>query len=191
MKEFLERISTLSPKRIALLAAQLQARLDALEQQRSEPIAIVGLSCRFPRSPSPETFWRSLRDGVDAISEVPLDRWDIDAYYDPTIDAPGRMSTRWGGFIENIDSFDPQFFGISPREAAAMDPQQRLLLEVSWEALERAGQSPDKLRGRAYGMGVFFNVPLKKMRTVVLIDRSHHKFPIFSAPFQPNGADAA
>ncbi len=108
-----------------------------------EPIAIVGMSCRFPGgATSAEAFWALLRDGRDAITEVPRTRWDIDAYHD----APGKMNTRWGGFLEAVDEFDAEFFGIAPREARAMDPQQRLLLEVAWEALETAGHRADEPR---------------------------------------------
>ncbi|WP_437515469.1 SDR family NAD(P)-dependent oxidoreductase [Sorangium sp. So ce1099] len=111
-----------------------------------EPIAIVGIACRFPGAPSPEAFWALLRDGVDAITEVPADRWDIDALYAPDVAAPGKMSTRWGGFLSDVDRFEPGAFGISPREAAQMDPQQRLALELSWEALEDTGVVPASLR---------------------------------------------
>jgi acyl transferase domain-containing protein/acyl carrier protein len=146
MKEFLERINSLSPERVKLLAAQLQARVTALENQRSEPVAIIGMSCRFPGGANtPEAFWDLLQNGVDAISEIPPERWKIDDYYDPDPDKPGKISTRWGGFIKDVDLFDAPFFGIAPREAAGLDPQQRLLLELCWEALENAGQSPDQL----------------------------------------------
>ena len=101
-----------------------------------------------------ESYWQLLSKGVDAIQEIPADRWNVDDYYDPTVDAPGKMATRWGGFVEGIDQFDPEFFNISPREAVSMDPQQRLLLEVAWEALERAGQAPDRLNESATGVFV-------------------------------------
>jgi acyl transferase domain-containing protein/thioesterase domain-containing protein/acyl carrier protein len=124
------------------------------EQQQHfapEPIAIIGMSCRFPQSPSPEAYWELLHDGVDAITEVPKDRFDIDEYFHPEPGEPGKMYTRWGGFIENVSEFDAKFFGISPREAERMDPQQRLLLEVTWEALERAGIPPTSLAGSNTG----------------------------------------
>lgn len=148
MSDFLERISQYSPKRLALLADELRSRVERLEHAASEPIAIVGIGCRLPGGVrTPEAFWDLLRAGVDAIREVPPDRWDVDASYDPDPDAPGKMSTRWGGFIDHVDAFDPHFFGISPREAQSMDPQQRLLLEVAWEALEHAAISPQRLEG--------------------------------------------
>jgi acyl transferase domain-containing protein len=118
-----------------------------------EPIAIVGIGCRFPGASNPEAFWQVLRNGVDAIAEVPPERWDIDAFYDPNPKVPGKMSTRWGGFIEpRADLFDAYFFGISPREAERMDPQQRLALEVAWEALEDAALAPETLAGTPAGV---------------------------------------
>ncbi|WP_304528371.1 type I polyketide synthase, partial [Mycobacterium sp. E2733] len=119
----------------------------------AEPVAVVGIGCRFPGNVTgPESFWDLLEGGVDAITEVPADRWDVDAFYDPDPAAPGRMTTRWGGFIANAAEFDADFFGITPREAQAMDPQQRVLLEVSWEALEHAGIRPDSLGGTRTGV---------------------------------------
>ncbi|NEP12526.1 MAG: type I polyketide synthase, partial [Symploca sp. SIO2C1] len=124
----------------------LQSKLKTADKQKKEPIAIIGMGCRFPGgADSPEAFWQLLSNGVDAISEVPANRWDINNYYDPNPDAPGKIATRDGGFISVVDSFDAPFFGISPREAQSLDPQQRLLLEVSWEALERAHLLPDNL----------------------------------------------
>ncbi|MCC6498806.1 MAG: amino acid adenylation domain-containing protein [Anaerolineales bacterium] len=119
----------------------------------NEPIAILGLSCRFPQADSPQAFWELLRNGVDAVTEVPPDRWDVDQFH---ADEParGKTLTRFGGFLDNVDLFDPAFFGISPREAARMDPQQRLLLEVSWEALENAFIPPTSLAGTRTGVFV-------------------------------------
>jgi acyl transferase domain-containing protein/acyl carrier protein len=119
-----------------------------------EPIAIVSVACRFPGSPDPEAFWEVLSGGVDAIREIPDDRFDIDEFYDPDQETPGKIYTRCGGFLDGVDGFDPEFFGISPREAVWMDPQQRLMLEMAWEGLERAGYSPAALRGSRSGIFV-------------------------------------
>ena len=125
-----------------------RTRLDSIEKSQKEPIAIIGMSCRFPGGAnSPDAFWRLLENGTDAISQVPADRWNIDALYDPDPAASGKVSSRWGGFIDKVDQFDPGFFEISPREAAQMDPQQRLVLEVAWEALEDAGLTKTELAG--------------------------------------------
>ena len=145
----------MSPKRLALLALELQSRLDALESERTEPIAIVGIGCRIPGAESgPAEFWRLLAGGVDAVAPVPGDRWNPMQYYDVNPDAPGRMSTNWGSFLSEVDRFDAPFFGIARREALSMDPQQRILLEVCWEALEHAGHSPRELSGTATGVYV-------------------------------------
>lgn len=112
----------------------------------AEPIAIIGIACRFPNADNIDAFWQLLKDGVDAVTEVPAQRWDINAFYEPNLTAPGKMNTRWGGFLPEIDQFEPQFFGISPKEAAQMDPQQRLMLKLSWEALEDAGIPVETLR---------------------------------------------
>ncbi|MBW4696446.1 MAG: acyltransferase domain-containing protein [Aphanocapsa lilacina HA4352-LM1] len=119
-----------------------------------EAIAIVGLGCRFPGAANPAEYWRLLRDGIDAIAEVPAERWDVDAFYDPQAIAPRTMNTRWGGFLGGVERFDNQFFGISAREAQYMDPQQRLLLEVAYEALESAGQPLEQLAGSQTGVFV-------------------------------------
>lgn len=119
-----------------------------------QAIAILGTSCRFPGANSPEEFWSLLAGGMDAVTEVPANRWDVDSLYDPRPATPGKMSTRWGGFLKDIDQFDPAFFGISGREAEFIDPQQRLLLEVAWEALENAGVAPDRISGTSTGVFV-------------------------------------
>ena len=122
------------------------------ELNDSELVAVIGLGCRFPGAENIHEYWQLLLNGHDAISEVPAERWDAHQYYDPDITTPGKMNTRWGGFLKQVDGFDPFFFGISPREAIQLDPQQRLMLEVSWEALADAGQDSDKLRESETGV---------------------------------------
>lgn len=125
----------------------------AADLTRHEPIAIVGIGCRLPGDVrSPDAFWKVLSDGRDVISEIPPDRWDVDEYYDPEPGTPGKSYSRYGGFIDRTEHFDPGFFQISPREAAVMDPEQRLLLEVTWEAIEHAGISQSRLEGSDGGV---------------------------------------
>jgi acyl transferase domain-containing protein len=135
---------------------RLQGRIATMEAARTEPIAVIGVGCRFPGgADDPDAFWRLMREGRDAIGEVPPERWDLGAFYDADREAPGKMYTRHGGFLGGaIDGFDPRFFGIAPREAANLDPQHRLLLEVSWEALEHAGVAPPRLAGSQTGVFV-------------------------------------
>ena len=128
-----------------------------MSSQKKEPIAIIGLGCRFPGgSNCPQEYWNLLSQGKDAIIEVPSDRWNVENYYSPNPKAPGKMTTRWGGFIESMQMFDARFFEISPREAIQMDPQQRILLECVWQAMEDGGQVPERLAGTP--VGVFLGV---------------------------------
>ncbi|WP_019815654.1 type I polyketide synthase [Saccharomonospora saliphila] len=123
-------------------------------QTSTEPIAIIGMAGRFPGAPNVESFWSMLCSGTDAITEIPKDRYDVDAIFEPAPSSPGRTSSRWGGFLERVDEFDATFFGISPREAGRIDPQQRLLLEVAYEALEDAGMPIDRIAGSDTGVFV-------------------------------------
>ncbi|NER93852.1 MAG: SDR family NAD(P)-dependent oxidoreductase [Symploca sp. SIO1B1] len=164
-----EQEQPLSPLQRALLALKdARSKLEKYESQSKEPIAIIGMSCRFPGGvDSPEAFWQLLNSGKEAISEVPLARWNIEHYYDPDPDAPGKISSRDGAFLSDIAHFDAPFFGISPREAHSLNPQQRLLLEVSWEAIERAHLVPDKLFNSLTGVfiGIAGNDYLEKLAT--------------------------
>ncbi|TDT97682.1 malonyl CoA-acyl carrier protein transacylase [Streptomyces sp. 846.5] len=119
-----------------------------------DAVAVVGISCRLPKASNPDEFWQLLRAGESAVVQAPEGRWDTDALFDADPSAPGKANSRWGGFLDQVDRFDPGFFGISPREAVAMDPQQRLVLELGWEALEQGGIVPRRLRGSRTGVFV-------------------------------------
>lgn len=145
-------------RRAVLTIRNLKQEVADLRARDHEPIAVVGLGCRLPGDvDSPDTLWRMLVAGTDAIVTVPSGRWDADQWFDPDPDRPGRMNSRWGGFLPGIDRFDPAFFELSAREATAMDPQQRLLLEVAWEALEDACLDPSRLNGSPTGVFVGIN----------------------------------
>ncbi|AKH85659.1 beta-ketoacyl synthase [Streptomyces sp. CNQ-509] len=140
-------------KNAYLTMERLQRRIEEYERARTEPVAVVGVGCRFPGGVTDTaTYWRMLTGGVDAVGDIPADRWDHDAFYDEEAGKPGKIYTRSGAFIEGLDRFDHDFFGISRREALAMDPHQRLTLEVCWEALEDAGQAPSGLAGSDTGV---------------------------------------
>ena len=157
MRTLFSRISGMTAQQRAALSEEFSR---AARTTMAEPVAVVGIGCRFPGDVTgPDSFWELLVDGRNAISGIPADRWDAEAFYAPDPLTPGHMTTKWGGFVPDIAGFDAEFFGITPREAASMDPQQRMLLEVAWEALEHAGIPTDSLGGTRTGvmMGVYFN----------------------------------
>ncbi|PTL76610.1 polyketide synthase [Vitiosangium sp. GDMCC 1.1324] len=155
-------------RKAAITLKEMEGKLGALERSKTEPIAIIGMGCRLPGGAStPESFWKLLESGVDAVSSAPTDRWGKDPYDPGESATPDQQSARWGAFLkERMDQFDPHFFGISPREAMSLDPQQRMLLEVTWEALERAGQVPEQLMGSK--TGVFLGVNTNDYEQYVL-----------------------
>ena len=155
MSSFLERIRGLSQKQLAVLALRLNDELEQAAGRRTAPVAVVGIGCRFPGGVTgPDAYWRFLMEGREAIKEVPGDRWDSAAWFDPDTDAPGKISVNLGGFLDDVAGFDAEHFGISAREASTMDPQQRLLLETAWETLEHGGIDPSGLSGSATGVFV-------------------------------------
>lgn len=172
--EKLERLTPLQRTYLAL--EKTRAKLEAIEKARTEPIAVLGIACRMPGSGErPEDFWRMLVEGRGGVREVPLDRWDIRAFHDPDPDVPGKICSRLGAFLEQVDLFDAAFFGIAPREAVNLDPQHRLLLETCWEALERSGIPPRSL---------------STSRTGVFMGLSSTDYVLLQQALGPEGIDA-
>lgn len=170
-------------KQMFLALKQAEAKLERMELSKSEAIAIVGIGCRFPgNANTPELFWDLLSNGKDSVREIPLDRWDIESYYDPNPETPGKMYIRHAALVEQVDRFDPQFFGISGKEAHSLDPQQRFILEVTWEALERAGINPQELEntqtGVFLGMGQndYANLGLSQVEKISPYDATGNGF---------------
>jgi acyl transferase domain-containing protein/acyl-CoA synthetase (AMP-forming)/AMP-acid ligase II/NADPH:quinone reductase-like Zn-dependent oxidoreductase/acetylornithine/succinyldiaminopimelate/putrescine aminotransferase/predicted amino acid dehydrogenase/NAD(P)-dependent dehydrogenase (short-subunit alcohol dehydrogenase family)/acyl carrier protein len=164
---------------VAEASPSISVQRTASAPVEDESIAIIGASCRFPGANGLRAFWQLLREGRDPITELPDDR-NLQSFYDPAPSTTGKMNTRWGGFLPDVDLFDPHFFGISPREATAMDPQQRLLLEVGWEALESAGIRPASLAGS--DMGVFVGIGGMDYMQSFLIDGRFDAIDAYSGP---------
>jgi len=170
-------------KQMFLALKQAETKLEMMERSRSEAIAIIGMGCRFPgNANTPESFWELLSNGKDSVREIPLERWDIDSYYDPNPDTPGKMYIRHAALVEQVDRFDPQFFGISGREAHSIDPQQRFILEVTWEALERSGINPQQLENTQTGvfLGIgqndYANLGLSQVENISRYDATGNGF---------------
>src|SRR6476620_9248794 len=138
-------------KRALLAIEKLQHRIRELEGA-GQGYAIVGYAVRFPGAPDADEFWEVLREGRDAVSEIPADRWNIEEFFDTNPEARGKIMTRRAGFIDDVAGFDASFFGVSAREAALMDPQHRLLLETAWRAIEHSGTAPSALAGTPTGV---------------------------------------
>ena len=172
------------------LAGEAVRRADDFDDQATiEPLAIIGVGCRFPGAENVEEFWDLIVNGRDGVGDVPPDRWDADELFDSESDAPGKIVTKRGGFLRDIDRFDPRFFGISPREAAHMDPQQRVLLEVAWATFENAGLTPERTAGSKTGVfvgigGTDYSQFLRTVRRLAGTDRRlrRHRQRAFASP---------
>ena len=141
-------------RKAAATIGRLNARIESLESEHTDPIAIVGLACRGPGAENADQLWEMISDGQHGISDVPASRWDVNKNFDPRPGVPGKSCTRKGGFIDGVSEFDAEFFNISSREAEGMDPQQRILLECAWHCFEDAGIKPSTQQGQSCGVFV-------------------------------------
>ncbi|HTD57101.1 MAG TPA: polyketide synthase, partial [Silvibacterium sp.] len=169
----------LSPEKQTLLALRaLRQRVDELEAREHEPIAIVGMACRFPGGASSKEYWDLLLQGSSAVTEIPRERMDLDPVFDSRPQTPGKTYSRWAGMLDKPGDFDAEFFGIAPREAVSMDPQQRVLLEVSWEALEDAGINPKALGGQQ--AGVFVGISTSEYAQLLQENTPRHQLTAYA-----------
>ena len=146
-------------------------------------MAIIGVSGRYPQANNIQEFWRNLRDGKDCIAEIPKDRWDHKLYFDEDKNKPGKTYSKWGGFLDGVDQFDPLFFNITPREAEIIDPQERLFLECVYETLEDAGYTREALR-TYQGLGLEGNVG-------VFVGVMYEEYQLYGAQEQIQGRPVA
>jgi acyl transferase domain-containing protein len=173
------------------------AESDTVEDERgvsrAEAIAIIGLSCRLPMASGPDAFWRLLSDGLNAVTRMPAERWETATSSGQETCEPGTMDTCWGGFLDQVDQFDPGFFGISPREAVAMDPRQRLTLELGWETLEDAGIVPATLRESQLGVfvGPWATTTRPCRRAEADIPSDTMPLPVYIGALSPTGCPTA
>ncbi|MEY9862673.1 acyl transferase domain-containing protein/acyl carrier protein [Catenulispora sp. GAS73] len=174
-------------KRVTVELTDVRRRLAEAETARLEPIAVIGMSCRYPGGSSVEEYWDLLRSGRSGVSEVPASRWDIDEYYNPDRRAPGAMYTRYGAFLPDIAGWDAEFFGASPQEALRMDPHQRLLMELMWEGLENAGTAPSRLRGSRTAVAVGYMDTVQYGR----LETERHGMQVTADPYFGQGVSAS
>lgn len=171
----LDKITDYLLENVLVLEKKVARAKVTRSHRTEEPIAIVGMSCRFPGGANdPQSYWEALLAGVDAITEIPKSRFDIDEWFDPDPDALGKTYARWGGFLSDVDQFDADFFGISHREATVTDPQQRFVLELAYEALENAGHAPDRMMGTS--TGVFLGIAFSDYAWIVADESSRNPY---------------
>ncbi|MFD0635256.1 beta-ketoacyl synthase N-terminal-like domain-containing protein [Catenulispora yoronensis] len=174
-------------KRVTVELTDARRRLAEADDARLEPIAVIGMACRYPGGGSVEEYWDLLRSGRSGVAEVPASRWDIDEYYDPDRGARGAVYTRYGAFLPDIAGWDAEFFGASPQEALRMDPHQRLLMELMWEGLENAGTAPSRLKGSRTAVAVGYMDTVQYGR----LETERHGMEVAADPYFGQGVSAS